>query len=119
MRQPLIFACYVVATLCLAVLVLVGYALKGLYGEHMPEESEAWNCWAFAVPKWLVDPVRTGLLITKSAHGPVPHTRYVPSLVNIYYEEAIPLAPRKGWRSVIDSFKFKAKINKHQPLSRV
>jgi hypothetical protein len=111
MRQLFIGVCYVVATFCLMVLVLVGYALAILYTVR-PEEEEAWNCWAFAVPKWLVDPVTTGLLVTKSEHAPVPHVRYVPSTVGIWVEEAVPESPRRGWRAIFDSFRFKAKIKK-------
>lgn len=111
MRQLGIFFCYVLATFCLMVLVIVGYALAILY-TAMPEEEESWNCWAFAVPKWLVDPVTTGLLVTKSEHAPVPHVRYVPSTVGIWVEEAVPEKPHKGWKAIFDSFKFKARVKK-------
>jgi hypothetical protein len=110
-RRTAIFACYVAATVCLGVLTVIGYCLAALYREA-PDERGAWNCWAFAVPKWLDDPVHSALLVTKSAHGPVPHCRYVPSLGGIYAEEAIPERPRRGVRGVVDSFKFRAKIRK-------
>lgn len=111
MRQAGIFACYVVATLALGVLVLVGYALSWLYRGECPDEHAAWNCWSFAVPKWLQDPVRSGLLISCSAHlKAIPHVRFVPSVAGVDYEEAVPENPRKGWRAVFDSVKFKARI---------
>ena len=108
-----IFACYVIATGALFVLVMVGFLLDWLYGEDKPDEADAWNCWSFAVPKWLNDPVTSGLLVSCSAHfKAIPHVRYVPSIIGVDYEEAVPEEPRKGWRAVFDSVKFKAKIRK-------
>jgi hypothetical protein len=110
-RQILIFLCYVAATLCLGALTVIGYCLTALYRE-LPEEDGAWNCWAYAVPKWLVDPVDTALLVTKSEHAPVPHCRYIPFFDGLYAEEAVPARPHRGLKGILDSFKFKAKIRK-------
>lgn len=107
----LIFLCYVVATLCLGMLTVIGFCLTALY-RNLPDEGGAWNCWAFAIPKWLVDPVESGVLVTKSPHAPVPHCRYVPDLTGIYAEEAVPAKPQRGLRGILDSFKFKARIKK-------
>jgi hypothetical protein len=112
-RQLAIFACYVLATACLGVLVAIGYLLSKLYRE-VPPGDEAWNCWSFAVPSFLQSPVTSALMISCSQHAKfIPHVRYVGDVSKVSYEEAVPARPRKGWRAAFDSVKFKAKIRKN------
>lgn len=115
MRQALIFACYVAATGLLFALVAIGCLLKLLYREP-PPEAKSWNCWAFAVPKFLQSEVESGLLVSCSRHArAIPHVRFVPCVDGVRYEEAVPAAPRKGWRAIFDAVKFRAVIRKVGP----
>jgi hypothetical protein len=109
-----VFLCYVVATVALAVLVMVGWALTKLYGSRWPAESFDGNCWSFAIPKWLMNPSGTYLVVSLSRHVPVPHVRFAPSIAGLYVEELQPAAPRKGFRGILDSFWFRGKANKGQ-----
>lgn len=109
-----IFLCYVIATLALAVLVLVGYALSWLYARRgWPAEPTRGNCWSYAVPLWLrAGPETSGLLVTKSEHAPVPHVRFVPQVAGVEAMEFVPRAPRRGLRGVMASFWFDGEVRK-------
>ena len=110
----LIFLCYFIATLCLGVLVLIGYALTWLYKRvGWPDGLTAWNCWAFAFAKWLEQgPRETYLIVNLSPHGPIPHVRFAKSINGLEVSELKPLKPRKGFRAIIDSIKFKGRVRK-------
>jgi hypothetical protein len=111
-RQLSIFACYVVAAACLGVLVAIGYLLSKLYRE-VPPGDECWNCWSYAVPRFLQNSMTGGLLITSSVRAKkVPHASYVPRVSIVAREEAVPVNPKKGWRVLFDLVKHKSEIRK-------
>ena len=112
MRRIAIFGCYVVATIALAVLVAVGVALTKLYRARWPEEASNGNCCSFAVPKFLQDPRRAALVVNLSRHTLVPHVRFMPHTEGVYFEELVPLHPKRGWKGVLDSFWFKGRIRR-------
>jgi hypothetical protein len=86
--------------------------LSKLYRE-VPPGDEAWNCWAFAVPRFLQNPMTGGLLITLSVRAKkVPHASYVPRVSIVAREEAVPVNPKKGWRVLFDLVKHKSEIRK-------
>lgn len=110
-----VFLCYAVATIALALLVLVGVALTGLYRRKgWPAEQDAGNCWAFAIPKWLqAGTFENSLRIRSSEHVKwIPHVQFMPGPLTQYIEESMPVRPGRGWRGVLKSFWHKAKIRK-------
>ena len=110
--QPIIFLCYVVATVCLAILTCIGYALTWLY-KHAgwPDGLTAWNCWAFVIAKWLeAGPRKTYITINVSPHGPIPHVRFAKSIDGLQVSEFIPIKPKRGWKAILDSVKFKGRV---------
>lgn len=91
--------------------MIVGWALTKLYGGQVPESTHG-NCWSYAVPKFLLMPTISGLLVTLSEHAPVPHVRYVPVARAVSFEEAVPVEPKKGLQGVMDSFWYELRIRK-------
>lgn len=111
----LVLLCYVVGTLCLTVLAIVGVALTWLYQRKgWPDEKTAVNCWAFAIPKWLhAGTFRSHLLIRSSEYAKiVPHVQFAPGPLTQYIEEFQPTSPRTGWRGVLAAFWHKGRIRK-------
>jgi hypothetical protein len=106
--------CYVLATLCIGVLVAIGYALTGLYRRAgWPDGSDAINCWSFAVARWLEAGTADHYLITRrSRHAMVPHVFFADSIEGIEVEELKPLKPQRGWKGFFNSFNFKGRIRK-------
>jgi hypothetical protein len=106
--RPVVFLCYVLATVALTVLLGVGWALTKLYNlGGWPDGQERGNCWSFAVPKFLRSPRIAGLLVSLSVHTAVPHVRYVRDVQQFEFEEFVPVQPLKGWRAIRDSFWFR------------
>jgi hypothetical protein len=113
MRRPAILGCYVVATLCLAVLMLVGWLLiKALQGAVAGGILNGRNCWSFAIPKWLRQPRETYLVIDMSRHAKVAHVRFAPSIDGLYVEELKPSKPQRGLKGLLDSLWFAGRIRK-------
>lgn len=111
----LVLLCYVVGALCLAVLALVGVALTWLYRRKgWPDEREAVNCFAFAIPKWLrAGTFRSYLLIRSSEYLKIlPHVQFVSGPLTQYIEEFQPVSPRTGWRGLLAAFWHKGRVRK-------
>jgi hypothetical protein len=110
--QALIFLCYIVATVCLAILTCIGYALTWLYKRAgWPDDLKAWNCWSFVIAKWLeAGPRKVYLVVRLSPHGPIPHVMYAKSISGLFVAELKPLRPKRGWRAIFDSVKFKGRV---------
>lgn len=108
--RPLILLCYIVATMGLVMMTLSAFALKWLYGRAgWPSGLRAWNCWAFAIAKWLEQGTwKTYLVI--NTHGPIPHVRFAKSINGLWIAELKPINPKKGWRAVFDSVKFEGRV---------
>lgn len=112
-----VFLCYVVGTLCLAVLVLVFAALNLFYRmKGWPDEEDATNCWSFAVPKFLkAGASRNYILMHTSEHVKwIPHVQFAPGPLTQYVEERKPRRPRRGWRGLMKVFWHKGRIRKGQ-----
>lgn len=106
-----IFICYLIGTLCLVGMVLMGLSLRRLYEKSgYPVQGEMGNCWAFVYPKWVKNPQKTYLVVRLSAHAVVPHVFFAESINNLDVEEFNPVQPIRGWKAIIDSFWFKGKI---------
>ena len=118
--RPLIFLCYVLATLCLAVLMLIGYALTFLYRiVGQPVENNAINCFAYVIPKWLFAGTgKSYIIIRMSKHTVVPHIFFAKSIRGVHMEEFRPLEPRPGWRGFFHSFWHKGRIRKGEGEER-
>lgn len=114
MRRLAILGCYVLATVCLAVLMGVGWLLIKLYRDSWPPESGVGNCWSFAIPKWLKQPKETYLVIDMSRHAKVAHVRFAPSIEGLYVEELKPAKPQRGLKGLADSLWFRGRIRKGQ-----
>jgi hypothetical protein len=112
MRRLAILGCYVLATIALAVLMFVGWALIKLYRDRWPPESTKGNCWSFAIPKWLRQPRKTYLVIDMSRHAKVAHVRFAPSIDGLYVEELKPAKPQRGFKGLMDSLWFDGRIRK-------
>jgi hypothetical protein len=112
--QVPIFLCYLIATFCLGVLVLVALSLTFLYKKKgWPEEKDAINCWAFAIPKWLKSGTfENYIIVRKSEHSVVPHVQFCRGPLIQFIEECNPLVPRKGFLGFLSSFWHKGKIRK-------
>lgn len=106
-----IFLCYAAATVSLAVLVLVGFALTKLYRlRGWPQESVVGNCWSYAIPLWLKAPRKTYLVVDVSRFAPVPHVRFAQSIDGLMVREFKPARPQRGFKGVLDSFWFRGRI---------
>lgn len=110
--QILVALCYFVGTICLVILALVGTALTQLYRyKGWPDEREAINCFAFAIPKWL----RAGsyLIIRTSDYVKfIPHVQFASGPLTQYIEEFKPASPHTGWRGLLAAFWHKGRIRK-------
>lgn len=109
-----VFLCYLIATFCLGVLVLIAISLTWLYEKKgWPDEESAGNCWAFAIPKWLkAGTFDTAIRIRKSEHAIVPHVQFMPKPLADYIEECNPVSPRRGAMGFFTSFWHKGKIRR-------
>jgi hypothetical protein len=110
--QGLIFLCYVLATICLAILTCIGYALTWLYKRAgWPDGLTAWNCWAFVIAKWLeAGPSKTYLIVRKSLHTAVPHIFFAESIEGLQVSELKPLRPKHGWNGLWRVFYHKSRV---------
>lgn len=112
--QVPVFLCYVIATICLTGMVLMGLCLRWLYEKKgWPNQTDKGNCWSFAFPRWLDDPSKSYLVVRTTHHrAPIAHVQFAPSIEGLEVEEFVPLNPQRGWKAIINSFWFKGKIRK-------
>jgi hypothetical protein len=108
MRSALIFIAFAISTGALAMLVLMGIALYNLYRWRRPSASRYGNCWSFAIPLFLSDLRRYRLVVSASRYVRiVPHVQ-VTDGDRLW--EFVPVAPRRGFRGLLDSFWFHGKV---------
>lgn len=113
MRTATLFVLYLIATLLVVGLVLVGWLMKKLYrGEFPGEDMSEGMCWTFAIPKWLVDPRHSYLVIRLSKSNFWPHVFYAASIDGLAVEEFAPLKRLHGWKSIFAAVWFKGKVRK-------
>jgi hypothetical protein len=112
--RPFILLCYIVATLCLACLMVIGYVLTWCYRRiGWPRADEAINCFAYAIPKWLRVGTTESYLVVRMVPGVlVPRVYFAYSIEKLAVEHFMPFLPRPGWRGFIHAMKFKGRVRK-------
>lgn len=107
-----LFLLYVVAALLLLWLMGVGWIMQRLYAEHDIKYYEVGNCWSYVVPRWLIDPRHTYLIIRLSRSVSVPHVFFAKSIDGLNVEEFYPLNRLFGWKAWIDAIWYLGKVRK-------
>jgi hypothetical protein len=95
--QGLILLCYcigAIGALIILACMIVGSWLYKFRG--WPEEAEALNCIAYAVPMWLKDPENTYMIVRKSPHTMMPRTFFAESIEGINLQYYKPNKPKRG-----------------------
>jgi hypothetical protein len=108
-RQALIATCYALSTLCLIVLMGIGWVLAKLYRGRAAQEQATGNCWSYAVPRFLADPIKNALVVRLSPRAPVLHAQLLQAGA---LSEFVPVKPKAGIKAVLDSFWFNGQVRK-------
>jgi hypothetical protein len=109
-RRVAVFFCYLLATLCVIVLIVIGLALKRLYAGWAPEEMTEGNCWSYAIPHWLKSPRSSYLTIRLSASNAWPHVFYSHDIDGLQVEEFRPVKRLSGWKSYFAAVWFRGHV---------